>query len=79
MTKNSLNSADYGRIEAALRASLEDLPAEKYPKARRAWERTLDKIERINQTGEYTIQHGGMTLRESRRKHARAARKAVQA
>lgn len=64
---HALNSADYARIEAALRADIE--LCEKYvaegnvlnggePKGLRAMRRTLDKIERINGTGEYTIQSG---------------------
>jgi hypothetical protein len=74
-----LNAADYGRIEASLRAELETFPADGSPTAKRAWERTLDKVERINGTGDYAPQWpGGPTLRERkaamRRRDAKTAR-----
>ena len=79
--KLPLNSADYARIEAALRADIElcEAHAEKYgslnggePKGLPAMRRTLDKIERINGTGQYTVQWpDGPTLRESQQFIAR--------
>lgn len=52
-----LNSADYMRIEAALRDLIPSTKraADKWnPKALEAYARTLHKIERINKTGEFT-------------------------
>jgi hypothetical protein len=56
---DALDSADYARIEAALRHTI---PSSRT--ARKKWrggrltafERTLNKIERINRTGEFTPQ-----------------------
>ncbi len=47
-----LNSADWGRIEAALRAVVDEFAAlpesERHPRALPAMQRTLDKVNRIN-------------------------------
>ena len=57
MSANDLNSADYERIEGALRNEIPSSPAARAkwnPDGLRAFERTLRKIERINKTGEFT-------------------------
>ncbi len=53
-----LNSADYERIEASLRSTIYQLLEDGYPADYPAYQRTLDKIEKINQTGKYTPQRG---------------------
>lgn len=51
-----LNSADWGRIEAALRSVVTEFAAipesERHPRALPAMRRTLDKVNRINNSGE---------------------------
>lgn len=52
-----LNTADFRRIEAALRHLIPTTPRARnkwHPKGLDGFERTLRKIERINETGEYT-------------------------
>ncbi|MBT2484830.1 MULTISPECIES: hypothetical protein [unclassified Microbacterium] len=59
MSAHDLNSADYERIEAALRHLIPETKrtaAKWHPKGLRAFNRTLRKIERINKTGEFTQQ-----------------------
>lgn len=54
---SDLNSADYERIEAALRHTIPASSAARKKwrgKGLTAFERTLNKIERINRTGEFT-------------------------
>jgi hypothetical protein len=57
--RDELNSADFSRIEAALRhltPEAKRTAAKWNPKGLRAFNRTLRKIERINKTGEFTQQ-----------------------
>uniref|UniRef100_A0AAU6R648 Uncharacterized protein n=1 Tax=Micrococcus phage Kurnik TaxID=3092208 RepID=A0AAU6R648_9CAUD len=68
MGRHDLNSADYERIEAALRVYIDTAPPTARPEAIKSIERTLDKIERLNGTGEYTIQSGsGLPLWKHRK------------
>lgn len=56
-----LNRDDWQRVEAALHeqhAEAAGQPGE------RAWERTLDKVQKHNGTGPYTVQGDGRTLKE---------------
>ncbi|MDL5351128.1 hypothetical protein [Microbacterium sp. zg-YB36] len=59
----ALNSDDWGRIEACLRGYADEIVAlpesKRHPRAEQTIRRTLDKVERINQTGDYTPQFGG--------------------
>lgn len=74
--KHDLNTADFGRVEAAIRYVLEKTPKTANPDGVRAMERTLDKVTRVNGTGDYSIQWpGGPTLRESRARHEAMAKK----
>lgn len=56
MKAYELNDADYGRIEAVLNETVKEAKKKNYPSLR-AYERTLDKVQRINGTGRHTNTH----------------------
>lgn len=67
-----LNNADWHRIEAALHMLIESAEfnaPESNPRGQKAMRRTYDKVQRINNTGDYTIQADGRTIKERRGVH----------
>lgn len=56
MSAYDLNDADFGRIEALLNEAVKEAKKKNYPSLK-AYQRTLDKVQRINGTGKYTNVH----------------------
>lgn len=68
---HAMNSADWGRIEVALASVLVEMERDRRAgedniRASRSFMRTLDKVQRVNETGDHTIQADGRPLREHR-------------